>query len=173
MRPWNASVAIHKLVHVISFSYNCSSCTTLLSNCDYSHTVIEPPNAGPEYIGDPNVFINNLTDASWWHVISNRSADNRDSTRFHWQSFYNRRLKITIFGSDSNWRDLAGFRVLTFYVLSRYGENHILYFNNSGALIGCWSTSHAPLIRYVRLQVAHAPGMPRTFSPPANFKGNC
>ena len=32
---------------------------------------------------------------------------------------------------------------------------------------------HGPLItRYVKLQVAHAPGMSRTFSPAAEFKGN-
>ena len=27
--------------------------------------------------------------------------------------------------------------------------------------------------RYVKLQVAHAPGMPGTFSPATKFKGNC
>ena len=32
---------------------------------------------------------------------------------------------------------------------------------------------HGPLTRYVKLQVAHAPGMPGTFSPAADFKGNC
>ena len=31
---------------------------------------------------------------------------------------------------------------------------------------------HGPLTRYVKLQVAHAPGMPGTFSPAANFKEN-
>ena len=31
---------------------------------------------------------------------------------------------------------------------------------------------HGPLTRYVRLCVAHAPGMPGTFSPTADFKGN-
>ena len=31
---------------------------------------------------------------------------------------------------------------------------------------------HGPLTRYVKLQVAHAPGMPGTFSPAADFKGN-
>ena len=31
---------------------------------------------------------------------------------------------------------------------------------------------HGPLTRYVKLQVAHAPGMPGTFSPAAYFKGN-
>ena len=33
--------------------------------------------------------------------------------------------------------------------------------------------SHGPLTRYVKLQVAHAPGMPGTFSPAADFKENC
>ena len=33
--------------------------------------------------------------------------------------------------------------------------------------------SNGPLTRYVKLQVAHAPGMPGTFSPAADFKGNC
>ena len=28
---------------------------------------------------------------------------------------------------------------------------------------------HGPLTRYVKLQVAHAPGMPGTFSPAADF----
>ena len=32
--------------------------------------------------------------------------------------------------------------------------------------------THGPLTRYVKLQVAHAPGMPGTFSPAADFKGN-
>ena len=32
--------------------------------------------------------------------------------------------------------------------------------------------SHGPLTRYVKLQVAHAPGMPGTFSPTADVKGN-
>ena len=38
----------------------------------------------------------------------------------------------------------------------------------------CWSTPrrYGPLTRYVKLQVAHAPGMPGTFSPAADFKGN-
>ena len=31
---------------------------------------------------------------------------------------------------------------------------------------------HWPLTRYVKLRVAHAPGMPGTFSPAAEFKGN-
>ena len=31
---------------------------------------------------------------------------------------------------------------------------------------------HGPLTGYVKLQVAHAPGMPGTFSPAADFKGN-
>ena len=31
---------------------------------------------------------------------------------------------------------------------------------------------HGPLTRYVKLQVAHAPGMPGTFPPAADFKGN-
>ena len=34
------------------------------------------------------------------------------------------------------------------------------------------SLGHGPLTRYVKLQVAHAPGMPGTFSPAADFKGN-
>ena len=33
------------------------------------------------------------------------------------------------------------------------------------------SRAHGPLTRYVKLQVAHAPGMPGTFSPAADFKG--
>ena len=32
--------------------------------------------------------------------------------------------------------------------------------------------SHGPLARYVKLCVAHAPGMPGTFSPATDFKGN-
>ena len=32
--------------------------------------------------------------------------------------------------------------------------------------------TNGPLTRYVILQVAHAPGMPGTFSPAADFKGN-
>ena len=32
--------------------------------------------------------------------------------------------------------------------------------------------SHGPLTRYAKLQVAHAPGMPGTFPPAADFKGN-
>ena len=32
--------------------------------------------------------------------------------------------------------------------------------------------NNGPLTRYVKLQVAHAPGMPGTFSPAADFKGN-
>ena len=53
-----------------------------------------------------------------------------------------------------------------------------------GALPNVWSRpykpdtqsvpiSNGPLTRYVKLQVAHAPGMPGTFSPAADFKGNC
>ena len=33
-------------------------------------------------------------------------------------------------------------------------------------------TNHGPLARYVKIRVAHAPGMPGTFSPAANFRGN-
>ena len=39
----------------------------------------------------------------------------------------------------------------------------------------CWPTSvssYGPLTRYVTLRVAHAPGMPGTFSPTADVKGN-
>ena len=32
--------------------------------------------------------------------------------------------------------------------------------------------THGPLSRYVKFRVAHAPGMPGTFSPAADFKGN-
>ena len=32
--------------------------------------------------------------------------------------------------------------------------------------------NNGPLARYVKLRVAHAPGMPGTFSPAADFKGN-
>ena len=36
-----------------------------------------------------------------------------------------------------------------------------------------WQISlHGPLARYVKIRVAHAPGMPGTFSPAANFRGN-
>ena len=31
---------------------------------------------------------------------------------------------------------------------------------------------HGPLAKYVKLRVAHAPGMPRTFFPAADFTGN-
>ena len=34
-----------------------------------------------------------------------------------------------------------------------------------------YKAAHGPLTRYVKLQVAHAPGMPGTFSPAADFKG--
>ena len=34
------------------------------------------------------------------------------------------------------------------------------------------SFKHGPLARYVKLQVAHAPGMSGTFSPADDFKGN-
>ena len=40
----------------------------------------------------------------------------------------------------------------------------------------CWflfQMGHGPLTRYVKLRVAHAPGMLGTFSPAAVFKGNC
>ena len=33
-------------------------------------------------------------------------------------------------------------------------------------------SEHGPLTRYVKLRVLHAPGMPGTFSPPAEFKWN-
>ena len=37
----------------------------------------------------------------------------------------------------------------------------------AGALChGTWSCGHGPLARYVKFRVAHAPGMPGTFSPP-------
>ena len=35
-----------------------------------------------------------------------------------------------------------------------------------------WPNGHGPLTRYAKLQVAHAPGIPGTFSPAADFKGN-
>ena len=35
-----------------------------------------------------------------------------------------------------------------------------------------WCLVHGPLTRYAKLQVAHAPGMPGTFSPAADFEGN-
>ena len=42
-------------------------------------------------------------------------------------------------------------------------------FVNLLTICGRW---YGPLTRYVKLQVAHAPGMPGTFSPAAEFKGN-
>ena len=39
-------------------------------------------------------------------------------------------------------------------------------------VLDCNDFDHGPLTRYVKLQVAHAPGMPGTFSPAADFKGN-
>ena len=36
----------------------------------------------------------------------------------------------------------------------------------------CSGPSNGPLTRYVKLRVAHAPGMPETFYPAADFKGN-
>ena len=33
-------------------------------------------------------------------------------------------------------------------------------------LVACTVSSHGPLARYIKLRVAHAPGMPRTSSPP-------
>ena len=36
----------------------------------------------------------------------------------------------------------------------------------------CRLLKHGPLTRYVKLRVAHAPGMPGKFSPAADFKGN-
>ena len=39
--------------------------------------------------------------------------------------------------------------------------------------LGYWmAVCHGPLTRYAKLQVAHAPGMPGTFSPAADFEGN-
>ena len=35
-----------------------------------------------------------------------------------------------------------------------------------------WLLRHGPLTRYAKLQVAHAPGMPGTFPPAADFEGN-
>ena len=43
--------------------------------------------------------------------------------------------------------------------------------DNNGCLYVA-DTGNGPLTRYVKLQVAHAPGMPGTFSPVADFKGN-
>ena len=37
---------------------------------------------------------------------------------------------------------------------------------------GCEIASHGPLTRYVKLLFAHAPGMPGTFPPTADFEGN-
>ena len=37
-------------------------------------------------------------------------------------------------------------------------------------LIACIIDFHGPLTRYVKLRVAHAPGMPGTFSPPPTSK---
>ena len=34
------------------------------------------------------------------------------------------------------------------------------------------TSAHGPLTRYAKLQVAHAPGMPGTFPPCADFEGN-
>ena len=56
------------------------------------------------------------------------------------------------------------------------GHAHILWVLLSAARIAVRAlnciTYHGPLTRYVKLQVAHAPGMPGTFSPAADFKGN-
>ena len=40
------------------------------------------------------------------------------------------------------------------------------------AIIHIQCFHHGPLTRYGKLQVAHAPGMPGTFPPATNFKGN-
>ena len=56
----------------------------------------------------------------------------------------------------------------------RKGVQASLGLLKSGMLgILCHSSPlHGPVTRYVKLQVAHAPGMPGTFSPAADFKGN-
>ena len=37
----------------------------------------------------------------------------------------------------------------------------------------CLRIINGPLTRYAKLQVAHVPGMPGTFTPAADFEGNC
>ena len=48
-------------------------------------------------------------------------------------------------------------------------DNILLSCNTQGVKTTC---GNGPLTRYVKLQVAHAPGMPGTFSPAADFKWN-
>ena len=60
--------------------------------------------------------------------------------------------------------------VITWSIITWYSGQ------NLNASLNTQKTHHisryGPLTRYVKLQVAHAPGMPGTFSPAADFKGN-
>ena len=55
-------------------------------------------------------------------------------------------------------KDQGTFKYELSCLLCRYHE--------SGELFQSVTRGHGPLTRYVKLQVAHAPGMPGTFSPP-------
>ena len=66
--------------------------------------------------------------------------------------------------------------IVNTYQMSQY--TNILYGYTNGFVVATWDNDwhlfHGSLTRYVKLRVAHAPGIPGTFSPPfsTDFKGN-
>ena len=64
-------------------------------------------------------------------------------------------------------KDVIDNNLALFYVMHRFQKLHELMITKVKGM-----PHHGPLTRYVKLQVAHAPGMPGTFSPAADFKEN-
>ena len=67
-----------------------------------------------------------------------------------------------IFAEAPKWYALSGYFAIFIFELGQY----------NGCCCCCTLHHHGPLTRYAKLQVAHAPGMPGTFSPAADFEGN-
>ena len=80
---------------------------------------------------------------------------------------------VTIESGSNNlcyWEcDIAALMTSLFSYLSMLYEVHGVRLVIMASVL---SQGHGPLTRYVKLRVAHAMGIPRTFSPTTEFKGN-
>ena len=63
-------------------------------------------------------------------------------------------------------------RMRTVFSIIKNGKNTKVQLWISAQTHNDVQAGNGPLTRYVKLRVAHAPGMPGTFSPPPDFKGN-
>ena len=82
----------------------------------------------------------------------------------------NSRVSVTIRCPDTRLSNVDAIGVPVSRDLARTGREMLCRWMTTLEAHGCHY--HGPLTIYVKLGVAHAPGIPGTFSPPLTFKGN-